>query len=381
MEKQIRNPGAPCGSEGTDRLRDPGAPCGSDDNCAAEDKKIAVIPAYEPDEKLTALVREAKQSGFEIIVVDDGSGERYRQVFDSVKKDAELISYPENRGKGYALKAAFARIRALGETGVVVVLDCDGQHTVKDAVRLCGMVRQHPQALHLGRRVLRADAPRRSRFGNRVTAAVFRLATGCTIHDTQTGMRAFSTALLDRMLEIEGNRYEYEMNMLMTFAREKQPVLETEIATIYIDNNKGSHFRTVRDSLRIYRDILKFAGASVLSFLLDYTLYGLFFWVTGGQAVLSNITARVFSAVFNFQLNRRYVFQSRESVRESAVKYGLLAVSILVLNSCLLQIQISVFSFNGMLAKLLTEGILFLGSYFIQKNLVFRLRNVPLSKA
>lgn len=116
--------------------------------------------------------------------------------------------------------------------------------------------------------------PLRSRIGNELTRSVFHLISGVRVSDTQTGLRAFGTEMIPEFLVIEGERYEYEMNVPITMAKKKVHIREIPIKTIYKDDdNSTSHFRTVRDSLRIYKDILKFTFSSFSSFVLDYLLF------------------------------------------------------------------------------------------------------------
>ena len=161
-------------------------------------KKIAVIPAYEPDEKLCELVKEASESNFEIIIVDDGSGEKYKHIFQQSGKYAKVISYEQNHGKGYAMKKALEAI-SLMEPDMdftIVVMDCDGQHRVKDALKLCEIAENNIHTLVLGSRRQSYDSPLRSRFGNACTRNVYRVVTGQKVYDTQTGLRAFHANLL-----------------------------------------------------------------------------------------------------------------------------------------------------------------------------------------
>ena len=226
-----------------------------------EKQRIAVIPAYEPNEQLLKLAEEAHESGFFLLIVDDGSGPDYADVFSQVKGYGELISYSWNGGKGYALKQAFSWLMA-HKTGcyTVITLDADGQHTIKDALSLCDRAEEEPDALYLGSRYLPKDTPLRSRFGNDLNRFLFRTVSGRPVYDVQTGMRAFSSSLVPIMKDVPGDRYEYEMNVLMELVRRDVPILEMEIETIYIDNNASSHFRPVRDSFRIYGQILKGIG-------------------------------------------------------------------------------------------------------------------------
>ena len=228
----------------------------------------------------------------------------------------------------------------------------------------------------LGSRALGRDIPARSRFGNTVTRHVYSAATGVHVHDTQTGLRAFRRSLIPRLLEIEGERYEYEINMLMQLAAEGVPVIEERIETVYENNNSGSHFRTLRDSFRVYKEILKFSASSLASFAIDYCMYALLLAVTGAAGianglVISNIGARLVSGTANYTMNKRLVFRSRTGFAKSAAQYALLAAFILAGNTIVLSTLVGTLGMNRLAAKLVTEIIFFAISWTVQKYVIF----------
>ena len=219
-------------------------------------KYVILIPAYEPDTKLLKLLREINHK-YPTIVINDGSNKAYRDIFNEVKKYAHLLSYDNNMGKGYALKTGLNYIEDTYDNYVVVTMDADGQHTLKDALRLCDYVKDNQDTLALGKRDFTKHTPLRSRIGNTITRKVFKLVTKNNIYDTQTGLRAFSNQLIDYMLNIPGNRFEYEMNILLNLKKYNIKYKEIPIETIYLDNNKSSHFNSVTDSYKVYKAILK----------------------------------------------------------------------------------------------------------------------------
>lgn len=333
-------------------------------------KHIVLIPAYQPDEALFQLVATLRLCGLTVIVVDDGSGEDYARVFRSCGEHAVILRHAENRGKGAALKTGLAYIqKEFPAPYAVVTADADGQHAPEDILRVVSAAEGAPDALTLGSRTMRGKIPLRSLLGNAVTRAVFRLSTGTAVYDTQTGLRAFTAQSLERMLQIPGERYEYEMNVLLQWAKEGRPITELEIETIYQNGNRSSHFHTVRDSYRIYREILLFSGASFISFLADYGLFCLL-QLLGGAIAFSNIAARLASAVLNYQLNRRAVFRSQTAAAQSAWRYAALAALILCANTLILKALTAV-GLPAMAAKLLTEALLFAISWLAQRNWVF----------
>ncbi len=335
-------------------------------------EKIALIPAYEPEPLMNELLEKLSSSGFENVVVDDGSGAAYAEIFQKAAENAVVLTHPVNRGKGRALKTGLSYIlEHFGPDVVVVTVDADGQHSPQDAARLCDIAAARPDTLVLGSRKLKGDIPLRSRVGNALTRLVYRLSTGLRVYDTQTGLRAFHAALLPKLLEIGGERYEYEMNVLLEFARNRIPILEEEIETIYIDNNSGSHFDTVRDSYRVYKEILKFSASSLAGFAVDYVLYCLLLLITGNISV-SNIGARVVSASVNYTLNRKYVFKSSSGILRSASSYFLLAALILFGNTMVLGLLVNDLGVNRLIAKLITEILFFSVSWLVQKTVIFK---------
>lgn len=339
---------------------------------------LALIPAYEPSRLLPKLVNELKQNGFIVVVVDDGSGSTYQALFEETANFATVIAHPANQGKGRALKTGLSYIRKTYlQPAAIVTLDADGQHSVADTMRVCQMAAQQSNTLVLGCRAFSGNVPCKSRFGNSITRLVYKLATGHCVSDTQTGLRAFATELIPLLCSIPGDRYEYEMNVLLACARRGIAMKEVPIETIYYDNNSASHFLAVSDSVRIYREILKFAASSLTGFLVDYSLYGLLVVLTQGlgsglSIPLSNVTARIVSASVNYTINKRLVFQSKTGVAKSAVQYAALAACILAGNTMLLSVLVNDAGMNRFAAKLLTEFTVFTASWFAQKCFIFR---------
>ncbi|MCR5826548.1 MAG: bifunctional glycosyltransferase family 2/GtrA family protein [Oscillospiraceae bacterium] len=341
---------------------------------------FALIPAYEPDARLTALAEQLARRAFTVVIVDDGSSASCAPVFAAAERCATVLHHAENRGKGAALKTGLASIASQAcAPYTVVTVDADGQHRLGDVLRVVTEASAHTDSLVLGSRGFQGDVPLRSRLGNAVTRLVYRLCSGARVYDTQTGLRAFSDALVPELLAVEGARYEYEMNVLMDCARRKRPIREVRIETVYLDGNASSHFDALRDSWRIYRSILRFSAASLCGFAIDYVLFCALSGATGLIAA-SNVAARLVSAVVNYSLNRRMVFRSDAPMRRSAVQYALLAAVILLCNTALLEL-LSRAGLALWLAKLFTELTLFSLSYLVQSKWIFRKEQKQYEKA
>jgi len=340
---------------------------------------VALIPAYRPSSDLEALCATLLKRGLGVVVVDDGSGEEYRRVFSHLPEETVVLRHSSNEGKGAALKTGLAYIRdELNGYRTVVTADADGQHLPRDIERIGDFWRMTEPMLVLGSRHLSSEAPLRSRFGNTLTRYIFHLATGVKVFDTQTGLRAFSTGLIPQMLEIPGDRYEYELNVLLWAARSEVPVQEEPIRTVYTNKNATSHFNPLLDSLRVYSSFLKFSLSSLAAWALDFALVlsltavMLHAGVSSAIALLVGVVgARVVSCTFNFLVNRRFVFDKTSRVAARAAGYFSLAAVVLGANFALVYVGTVVVGLQLWLAKIITEATLFGFSYSVQKRLVF----------
>ena len=274
-------------------------------------KRIALIPAYMPDDKMIAIVRQLHDAGFEIIIVNDGSSDDCIRVFEEASRYAKVLCHEKNRGKGEALKTGLKFINSIYDAPyTIVTVDADGQHRVEDVIKVTQTSEQNRSCLILGSRKMEGKVPFKSLAGNTITRFVYRLSTGISVYDTQTGLRAFSDELIRRLIDIDGSRYEYEMNMLTALPREGVEIKEVWISTVYIGNNESSHFNAIKDSFLIYREMLKFSASSFVSFLADYCLFCLLS-ALGLSLAVANVTARVFSSTINYTINKTKVFKSQ----------------------------------------------------------------------
>jgi glycosyltransferase involved in cell wall biosynthesis len=230
---------------------------------------VVLIPAFEPDERLVELVESFAviDAHLPIVIVDDGSGPAYDAIFDcAAAVGCHVVGNRLNRGKGFALKAGFAEIVARFPDHDVVCADCDGQHTVGDILQVAGALGESAARIVLGSRSFVGDVPAKSRLGNDLTRIVFRISTGLLIADTQTGLRAYPSSMLPWLQQVAGDRFEYELSVLLAAREAGFDIAEVPIETIYLDGNHSTHFRPVRDSIRVYLPLLKFAMSSLVSF-------------------------------------------------------------------------------------------------------------------
>lgn len=360
-----------------------------------------IIPSLNPDEKLQKTVDSLLAVGFtDIICVNDGSREDCLAFFPQQSEQITRLTHAVNRGKGAALKTAFTYIQnnrpdSLG----AVTVDGDGQHAASDVLHCAEVMIAQKENIILGcRDFSQPQVPKKSRYGNRITSTVFKILCGLKISDTQTGLRAIPAKYYADMLAVSGDRFEYETNMLLEMKARKIPFSEVKIETVYIEDNRTSHFRPFKDSYRIYSLILKFtfgqfakfAICSLLSFAVDYALVWAF--LTGATVLFSVnfaeknaavamvtgcccILARAFSSILNFLLNRRMVFSANVPLKKSLARYYCLVVPIAIISSAATALIELIPIFNTafliMLLKLVIDCALFIASYTLQKKWVF----------
>ncbi len=332
-----------------------------------------LIPAYQPDARLPRLILELHRAdpSTKIVVVDDGSGQKFSDIFEaSATAGAHVISYENNRGKGYALREGFTWIRDVAGDSqeCVVTADADGQHTLNDIFRVGRTCTDTGKSV-LGVREFVGHVPARSRIGNTATSALFWLATGWKLKDTQTGLRAFPVPLLPELLEVQGDRYEYELRVLLHLAKFRHPVSQIPIETIYEAGNPTSHFRPLQDSARIWAPLLKFAASSGVATVIDYVLVLVLNALTGAL-FFPVVAARMVSASVNFAMNRRVFEATGVPLRRSALRYAALAVAVVAGSYTMLAVLTGI----GMplwIAKIIADTTMYLVSYSAQSRYVF----------
>ena len=349
---------------------------------------IVVIPALDPDRTLPEYAAALLARGAEqIVVIDDGSAGESRPVFEKLEgtEGCTVLRHGRNRGKGRALKTAFAHIRAREDWQgmAVITADADGQHSVEDVCAVGRAALEETDRLVLGVRDLTGpQVPVRSKIGNRLSSWAFRTLYGPRLGDTQTGLRGVPWGMLEWCCGVRGERYEYEMNVLIRLAREHRPPRQEPIQALYFDNNRGTHLRALRDSWRVFVILVSglgwYAASSVLSAVTDVAA----FWLC--SAVLfrplpplfgywwSTLTARALSSALNYTLNRRYVFGGRPSGRTLLRYYCLWGCQLLCSYLLLLVMNRLLPGIWPTVNKALGDVVLAVCSYQIQMHWVFR---------
>lgn len=213
-------------------------------------KYCVIIPVYNSERHIEAVLDDVLCHCHDVIVVNDGSSDQTLSIVERFDK-VTVVSYSQNRGKGYALKCGFARAVTLGYTHAVT-MDADGQHKAKDIPAMLRIMEDNPTALVVGvRRFDNPNMPQGNRFANKFSNFWFRLQTGIALPDTQTGFRLYPLQKMGKM-RLFTNRYEAELELLVRSVwRNIEPIPITIDVYYPPKEERLSHFRGGKDFIRI----------------------------------------------------------------------------------------------------------------------------------
>lgn len=333
---------------------------------------VFLFPSYQPTVLFCEVLEELrKRDSAPIIVVDDGSGPAYGELFQRAARvsDTVVLKNAVNLGKGAALKHGMNRILVDHPDCVgIVTADADGQHAVSDILKVASELRARPTDAVFGSRDFKRDVPLRSKIGNVISRYVYRFLIGLNLSDTQTGLRGIPRRLAELSLSIRANRYEFETEQLIVLNNERIAFREVPIQTIYIDDNRESHFRPLYDSLKIYFVLLRYAMASVAAAATDLFT----FWIVFGstqQILLSNMSARTVSLWVQLGLLQGFVFRRKINLRIFVEYIALVLVSGLI--SSALQIQLLQLVNLPLLTKIVADTLVFLFNFLFIRDFIF----------
>ena len=341
---------------------------------------VVLIPALSPDGRLVELVHQLRACDLpHVIIIDDGSDAASAPVFEELEaiEGCSVLRHEVNHGKGRALKTGMRFFRREFPDSVgLVTADCDGQHKAVDIKRIADELVAHPTDLILGARDFpKHTVPLRSRFGNTVTRRLFHLLTGLAVTDTQTGLRGIPASEMELFESLKGEHFEYELSMLLACKQHGIAIQQLKIATIYLNENSGSHFNPFLDSAKIYWVLLKFISTSLVSFAVDYGSFLVLLGVLGHfltpnlTVFWSGICARLISSAVNYTVNRVAVFKN--APRLSPLRYYSLCAVLMLVSAGSVTLLHDIADGGAWFFKIIVDTVLFAASFTAQREWVF----------
>ncbi|MBT4732476.1 bifunctional glycosyltransferase family 2/GtrA family protein [Candidatus Woesearchaeota archaeon] len=336
-----------------------------------------LIPSFNPDDNLTNLVAAlSAYSWSQMVIVDDGSSDDTQLIFGKLRTvdNVHVIRHSNNQGKGASLKTGIKYIDDNSEIlkGIITV-DADGQHLVEDIKKIAKYAQDRENDVIFGVRSFGKNTPFRSKFGNKLTKYLLYIFNGISVDDTQTGLRYLPVSIFNELLALPGNRYEYELECLFTINHLGYDIKQIQIKTVYLNDNKGSYFRPLIDSAKIYMVFARFSFSSLLSFGLDIVMFAIF--LSYLQSIfIATMVARTISGVFNFILNRNLVFQvqSKNNLIKELIGYIILWVILALLSALIVSFAEGNPAGIVILFKVLVDLFLFFLAFYVQKNIIFQ---------
>ena len=352
-------------------------------------KVSVLIPSLNPCRKTIDYIEELIKKGFSnIIIINDGSSSDFDHIFNLLeeKQQCTVLKHAVNLGKGRALKTGFNYIfNNFKKSDIlgVVTADADGQHSAEDTLKVAQALEKSEESLILGTRNFdEKNVPFKSSFGNKTTTMIFKLLYSKKIKDTQTGLRAIPFDFLSTCISLPGERFEYEINMLITAVKDKINIIEEEIETIYYEDNRETHFDPIKDSVKIYKVMFKrffqYTISGLISSLIDISLFALLTKVvfdnssTSKIIFLSTLFARICSSLFNYTVNKNIVFSNKRSSKKTFFKYYILCALQMIASWGFVTLIYKLFKIDTTVIKILVDLTLFFVSYQIQRLWIFR---------
>lgn len=300
-------------------------------------KTYIVIPSYEPNFRLLDLIDDLNSffRFINIVVVNDGTVDK--SIFDeAIKKDnVTLLTHEVNKGKGEALKTAFRYLKSLNEKMIVATIDSDGQHLAKDIKRCIDFYKTFNEGLLLGSRMFEGDVPIKSKIGNNSSRYLLRCCMNKYVYDSQTGLRVFNDDMLDFLIKVKGSRFEYEMNMIIDVIKTRTLLTEMKIDTVYFDNNAKTHFRPIKDFLKICSVILVYHRPYTIGLFL-YIISFILFDLLIKNPLFTNFSLVISSIIFvylPYLLNRLNILKGTRYIEKYMTFYFTKIISYVFVNA------------------------------------------------
>ena len=211
---------------------------------------VVLISTYNNAGTIAAVISDVQEFASDVIVVNDGSTDDTKSILAAIN-GIRVIDYPNNRGKGYALKLGLRKAYELGYR-YAITIDSDGQHHADDIPAFIDKIEQKPGSLLIGARNLAAEnMPSKNMFANKFSNFWYKVETGQTLADTQSGFRLYPLERLHDVHFITG-RYEFEVEIIVRAAWRGVNVENIPIKVYYPPvEERVSHFRPLRDFTRI----------------------------------------------------------------------------------------------------------------------------------
>ena len=343
---------------------------------------VVIIPAYNPGEVMIEFITKLFCAGFKnIVIIDDGSKEESRGVIsDAESFGCRVVRHAVNLGKGRSLKDALNYIALyMSECKYGMVLDCEGNQNIPSINKLARALLKNPDSLVLGCRNYRS---KNTKFGKRITniltKAVMTLLCGVTVADTKTTIRAFSMETAMKFINTGGERYDYEVNVLLESKSKEVKITEVTLGDENF-TNKESHYNPLIDSFNLYKLFLRYLLVAVITYGVDLGLFRLLMAYLKiispiYYTIIDTVLARIVSSFVGLVIKRKRVFKTKEHTAATAAKYYTAIFGQMIVSALAVWSLQKVWPVDVVVIKLIVDFVLFIIGFIAQREWVFKTR-------
>jgi len=210
-----------------------------------------IIPTYNNCTTLSGVIDELLDYTGSIIVVNDGSTDGTGGMLEKYEKKINIIEIKKNGGKGGAIREGF-RFAFEKKYTYAITIDSDGQHLPADLPVFLRKISEEPGSIIIGARNMdQANIPKKSSFGNKFSNFWFKIETGISLPDTQSGYRLYPVEYAGRKRYFT-KKFEFEIEVIVRGAWDKIRILSVPVHVLYQDERtRVTHFRPFKDFSRI----------------------------------------------------------------------------------------------------------------------------------
>lgn len=314
------------------------------------DLKIALVTVFEPDANLVNFLKNLKQVGFEVLVINDGSQETFNEIFSEAEKLVRIIKHEFNRGIGASIKTGLEYIKKNCQGNyVVVTMNYNKNYEIEDIKSVCNEAKNNPNAFILGSKRRDKDTSLTNKLGHEAMRFAYQHKTGVDIYDTNAGLRGFSNYLTDFLLNIKGSRKDYELNVLLKCAEQKIEIREIALKS-------GEIIETKKKELQITpeKEIFKFAMLSPFGLGIDFVLF-LVLFLFSKQATVSLIFAKIVSSIVDYSRDKTHIYKIEPNASKVTKLYFLFVFLIILVDCLLFGFLSTFFNLPVVFAKIIGE--------------------------
>lgn len=314
--------------------------------------KIALITVFEPDNHFVEFLKSLKEANFEVLVINDGSQVTFNKIFEEAGKIVRILNHEFNRGMGASIKTGLEYIKKNCQGNyIVVTMDYHKKQEIEDIKQVSEAVLLNPNAFVLGSKRRTKETSITTKLGSEAMRFAYQKKTGIDVYDTNANLRGFSNNLIDFLLQVKGNRKDYEINVLLKCAEQKIEIKEIALTE---EEKKILERKEKKKETSFESEIFKFAMLSPFGLGIDFVLF-LILYLFSKQGMVSLVFAKIVSSIIDFSRDKTHIYKIEPDASKVTKLYCLFVFLIILVDCLLFGFLSSFFSLQIIFAKIVGE--------------------------